>query len=70
MKLHEQSVVHVYTGAGIREWCYYAKSYDQFMEDINRMLAGKPRFPIQILHNRDAIWEYQAGIKKASEGNG
>ena len=61
-------LVHVYTGSGIREWCYYVKSYDQFMADFNAALKGKPRFPIQIVHDHDPAWNYQAGIKKASEG--
>jgi hypothetical protein len=38
------------------------------MTDFNAALKGKPRFPIQIVHDRDPAWKYQAGIKKASEG--
>ena len=56
-------LVHVYTGAGIREWCYYTKDYDGFMEALNTALSGKPRFPIQILHAHDPVWKYRDGIK-------
>lgn len=56
-------LMHVYTGSGIKEWCYYAKDYDRFMQDLNKALARKPRFPINILNDHDPIWKYWASIK-------
>jgi hypothetical protein len=62
-------LVHVYTGSGVKEWCYYTKSYDDFMASLNLALAGKPRFPIEILHDRDPTWSYWTGIKNYAHGN-
>ncbi len=61
-------LVHVYTGDGIREWCYYSKDYDKFMEDLNVALADKVRYPIQILHDTDPIWKYADSIKNFANG--
>lgn len=58
-------LVFAYTGTGMREWSYYAKDYDRFLEDVNRLLAGKPRFPIDIVHSHDPDWEYWHGVKEA-----
>ena len=63
-------LVHVFTGSGIKEWCYYAKDYDKFMEDLNVALKGKPRFPISILHDHDPAWKYWSGIKGYATGTG
>jgi hypothetical protein len=63
-------LVHVYTGSGIKEWCYYTKSYDEFMAGLNVALAGKPRFPIEILHDHDPTWTYWSGIKDYAHGKG
>jgi uncharacterized protein DUF695 len=57
-------LMHVYTGSGIKEWCYYAKDYDKFMKALNKALAKRPRFPINILHDHDPIWKYWSGIKQ------
>ena len=61
-------LVHVYTGSGIREWCYYTRSYDEFMRALNVALAGKPRFPIEILHDQDPTWKYWSGINDYAHG--
>jgi hypothetical protein len=37
-------LMHVFTRAGMKEWCYYARDYPAFMTDLNTALAGKPRF--------------------------
>src|SRR5262245_57026133 len=31
-------LMHVYTGSGIKEWCYYARNYEQYMADLNKEL--------------------------------
>ena len=41
-------LVLVSTGLELREWVYYAKSTNEFMDAFNGLLAGKPRFPIEI----------------------
>jgi hypothetical protein len=61
-------LVHVYTGSGIKEWCYYTKNYDDFMEALNVALKGKPRFPIEILHDHDPAWTYWSSIKDYANG--
>ncbi|AXQ30538.1 DUF695 domain-containing protein [Solimonas sp. K1W22B-7] len=57
-------MLHAYTGAGIKEWCYYARDYAQFMRDLNTALKGQPRFPIEIFHDHDPVWKYWNGIKE------
>ncbi len=66
-------MVHSITGCGMREWCYYSKNYDAFMEELNNLLEGKPRFPINILGDVDAKWKYFTQIKAYADkpaGNG
>jgi hypothetical protein len=53
----------VYTGRGKREWSYYARDYNRFLIDLNHALAGKPRFPIEIIHTPDPMWEYWRRIR-------
>jgi hypothetical protein len=53
----------VFTGDGKREWSYYAKDYDTFLEELNVALEDKPRFPIDIMHSHDPEWEYWNGVK-------
>jgi hypothetical protein len=57
-------LMHVFTRAGMKEWCYYARDYPAFMTDLNTALAGKPRFPIEILHDEDPEWNYWSQIKE------
>ncbi|MDR2189496.1 MAG: DUF695 domain-containing protein [Azonexus sp.] len=60
-------LVHVIKGGGICEWCYYTRDYNRFMEHLNQLLADKPRFPIQIFHDRDPTWKYWRDIKECIE---
>lgn len=46
----------VSTGNDLREWIYYAKSETEFLERMNKALAGKPRFPIQVVAVADPKW--------------
>jgi hypothetical protein len=57
-------LVHTYTGGGMKEWCYQVKDYDEFMEALNQLLDGKPRFPIEIMHDNDPTWKYNTGITR------
>ncbi len=62
--------VHVIKGGGVCEWCYYAKDYTVFMQELNKTLAGHPRFPIAILHDEDPTWKYWNGIKEIIRDDG
>lgn len=63
-------LVHVIKGGGVSEWCYYAKSYEKFMLDLNDALSGQPRYPIKILHDDDPTWKYWRGIRECIEVDG
>jgi hypothetical protein len=49
-------LMHVLLTPGCKEWGFYTKDYDRFMADLNRQLAGHPKFPITILHHKDPSW--------------
>jgi hypothetical protein len=56
----------VSTGENLREWIYYARSEDEFMDRLNRALAGE-LFPIEIHAAADPSWEsyeaFRTGVK-------
>ena len=58
----------VSTGEGLREWTYYAKSEDEFMDRLNVALAGMPTFPIDVhtAHdpNGNMYEEFKARVKE------
>jgi hypothetical protein len=60
-------LMHVYTKPGMKEWCYYTRDYPAFMTELNAALAGKPRFPIDILHDKDPGWTYWSQVKELVE---
>ena len=41
---------------GVREWQLYAKDETAFMEALNKTLAGRPVYPIEIVHQVDPEW--------------
>jgi hypothetical protein len=47
----------VSTGENLREWTYYARSGDDFMDRMNGALAGMPAFPIEIHIASDPMWK-------------
>lgn len=49
-------LVLVTTGEGRREWVYYTKSKTEFMAAMNKALAGKSRFPVEIDLWTDPKW--------------
>jgi Family of unknown function (DUF695) len=61
---HNSLLVHVIKGGGVAEWCYYAKSDEKFMLDLNDALSGQPLYPIKILFDDDPTWKYWRGIKE------
>jgi hypothetical protein len=60
-------LMHVITGLGKREWCYYTKNYRQFMERLNGLLTGKPRYPIGIEFQENTDWRYWQSILELVE---
>lgn len=51
-------LVLVMTVGGLREWCIYAQDYGSFMQQLNTLLAGHPKYPIRITHSHDPAWKY------------
>jgi uncharacterized protein DUF695 len=54
----------VSTGENLREWTYYAKSGEEFIDRLNVALAGMPVFPIEIHIASDPTWESAFGFQK------
>jgi hypothetical protein len=44
------------TGGGIREYSYYIREREEFIDALNGALANKPRFPIEINFYEDPAW--------------
>ena len=53
----------VSTGENLREWVFYAKSEDEFIERLNVVLSGAPIFPIEIHTGRDPDWSTYESFK-------
>ena len=53
----------VSTGECLREWIYYAKSGDEFLDRLNSVLAGIPVFPIEIHIASDPTWSTYSQFK-------
>jgi hypothetical protein len=58
----------VSTGENLREWTYYAKSEDEFIARLNKALAGKPAFPIEVHTATDPKWamyeKFKTGVQR------
>lgn len=58
----------VSTGENLREWTYYAKSEGEFVARLNKALAGKSAFPIDVHTAVDPKWamyeKFKAGVQK------
>ena len=58
----------VSTGENLREWTYYAKSEDEFLQRLNIALYGMAEFPIEIHTADDPAWsmyqEFKSGVKE------
>jgi Family of unknown function (DUF695) len=50
-------LVHVSTGMGLKEWLFYAQTREQFMDELNELLSGHPRYPLDIEFVEDPAWE-------------
>ena len=54
----------VSTGENLREWTYYTKSEEKFVQVLNGALAQQPRFPIEIHAAPDPEWTTYEGFRK------
>jgi hypothetical protein len=61
-------LVHVSTGMGLKEWIFYARSREEFMNELNELLSGQPQYPIDIVFYEDPRWEVWEGIVKDLRG--
>lgn len=46
----------VVTGNGRREWHWYVRDVDDWMDRLNRALADRPSYPIEITHSTEPDW--------------
>lgn len=65
----DQSVLAlVSTGEDLREWTFYAKSEQQFLTALNKALAGRPPFPIEVHAAPDRRWstyeQFRSGVRE------
>lgn len=63
---HFATLALVSTGENLREWTYYAKSDEAFIQRLNLALAGLAVFPIEIHTAHDPTWsmyeQFKAGV--------
>ena len=60
----ESFLVHIITGDGQREWCYYTRSYPRFIKHMNQLLAGHRHYPLDIEYQDHTDWEYWEEIRE------
>jgi hypothetical protein len=51
------------TGNGMREWSYYIRDRDDFIDALNTALAKQPTFPIEINFFEDPAWQELSHIQ-------
>lgn len=54
----------VSTGENLREWIFYARTEREFLADLNKVLTGQPRFPIEIHAGSDPEWASYERFRK------
>ncbi len=52
----------VITGAGQKEWHYYAKQEDPWMDQLNELLSEHPEYPLEIEVSEDPDWSLYATV--------
>lgn len=50
-------LVHVSTGLGLKEWVFYARTREQFMDELNDLLSAHPTYPLDIEFVEDPDWD-------------
>jgi len=58
----------VVTGNGRKEWHWYVKNVEDWMQQLNSALAGKPVFPIQIENSHQPAWSLYHGFISGVQG--
>jgi hypothetical protein len=56
----------IITGLGPREWSFYAKSFDLWIDRFDDLMRDKPKVPIKISYSEDPLWEYWQKYSKHS----
>jgi len=64
----QSELVHVSTGMGLKEWIFYARTREEFMNELNELLSGHPRYPIEIEFFEDPGWEVWEDMVKDLRG--
>ena len=63
---HVATLALVSTGEGLREWIFYARSAENFLDRLNTALAAQPAFPIEIHTASDPTWstytQFRTGV--------
>jgi hypothetical protein len=62
-------LVHVSTGMGMKEWIFYARTREQFMDELNQLLSGHPRYPLDVEFLEDPNWEVWEDMVKDLRGS-
>lgn len=47
----------VSNGRGLKEWAFYVKDCDEFMENFNKALENQPGYPIKVQFIGEPNWE-------------
>lgn len=58
----ESELVHVSTGVGLKEWIFYARSSETFLQRFHELLAGHPAYPLEIEIYDDPQWQVWADL--------
>lgn len=61
-------LMHVSTGMGLKDWIFYARTREEFMDELNKLLSGHPRYPIDIEFFEDPGWEIWEEMVKDLRG--
>lgn len=61
-------LMHVSTGMGLKEWIFYARTREQFLDEFNQLLTGHPRYPIEMEFAEDPSWKIWQDMVKDLRG--
>ncbi|WP_313621097.1 DUF695 domain-containing protein [Achromobacter sp.] len=56
------------TGNHLKEWRYYTRDVEAFLEAFNGCLAGHPVYPIELRMFKDPDWNALAGLQPEGSG--
>ena len=56
------------TGNNRKEWIWYVRKRSAFMKEVNRVLHGQERFPVEFAASNDPNWDnYRALLASVQE---